>query len=103
VGIEINMDAKQINDIVCKAIIESALGEKLHALIGAHLESYKFKEDLKQAMGDVILVAMRQCIARDYRDAIETRVRENMTTAVMDEIIQAALMTLTRTDVEKYR
>lgn len=95
--IKVDLEASAVNDAIAKAVVESRLGVALKERIETFLSaknsygSPSFSDAMKHAVDSELEKIVLNLIHTDFKTAIEAKVREAMTEAVISELVVKAM------------
>ena len=96
---EINLDAKAVEQAVTDAIVNSAIGAKIKMAVN-ELLSKGYDNPIQKAIGDVIVQQALAIVRDEYKDQIAAAVREQLTDECIKEFVSNCIHEITS---KKYR
>ena len=96
-NIKIDIDPKQVNEAISKAIIESSLGvqvkERLEKKYKELHDAYKLSSDIDREIERAIELYIRDVIEREYKPVIEAKIRSKITDEVLTQFVDRVFKT----------
>ena len=93
---KIELNEKEIQDQVSKAIVESAIGKTIIKSINEHISGYRAHEIIDDAIGSQVKLIIRQVLLDDFSDIIKEKMKEellkddklkNLVTGFVDKLV----------------
>ncbi len=90
--IEVNVDPKQINEMVPKAILESAIGERLTEAVQREVKklSMSFDNPLQPVVAAEMRIIMLAILRDEYAEQIRELVRQKLSEDFTSRILEKA-------------
>lgn len=90
-NIKIDVDPKQVNEAVAKAIIESSLGkqikERLESKYRELHDSYRLSSDIDNEIDRCIKQHIREVISKDFTPQIDAYIKKKITDEVLKQFV----------------
>ena len=93
---KIELNEKEIQDQVSKAIVESAIGKTIIKSINEYISGYRAHEIIDDAIGSQVKLIIRQVLLDDFSDIIKEKMKEellkddklkNLVTGFVDKLV----------------
>ena len=84
---DINLDQKQLEESISKAIIESAIGKNIINAINDNLRGYTGEKVIKDAIEGRITLIANQLINEEFKDIIKDKIREQLSDKLFDKLV----------------
>ncbi|KKL79249.1 hypothetical protein LCGC14_2016710, partial [marine sediment metagenome] len=75
---KIELNEKEIQDQVSKAIVESAIGKTIIKSINEYISGYRAHEIIDDAIGSQVKLIIRQVLLDDFSDIIKEKMKEEL-------------------------
>ncbi len=81
------IEEKQIQEFISKAIVESALGKNIIDAINENLTGWKGESIIKEAIEAKIQLIANRLVMEEFRDTIEDKIRNQLKDKLIDELV----------------
>lgn len=85
-SLEINIDAKAVEQHVADAVLESAIGNKIKKTV-AELLAKSWDNPIDKALDSVVREVAMKCVREHFYAEVEAAVKAKMTTAAIEKMV----------------
>lgn len=88
-NVKLDITPEQINDLIVKSVVESAIGESLKDIIELKVKAFKstYNNPMEPIIEKMINEMMLKLVEEDYKEAIEAYVKEHVTEDIVKELV----------------